>query len=61
MKIAKEVKKNTRMFWTYAANKTKVKSKVLDLDLTDEESPDDMTCNDQEKTKKVWLLYQCLY
>ena len=52
-KIAKEVKKNPKMFWKYAANKTKVKSKVPDLYLIDEESPNDMTSNDQEKAEKL--------
>ena len=41
------------MFSKYAANKTKVKSKVPDLYLTDEESPNDMTSNDQEKAEKL--------
>ena len=47
------MKKNPKMFWKYAANKTNVIFKVPDINLTDDESPDDMTRNDQEKAEKL--------
>ena len=51
--IAKDVRNNPKRFWKYAASKTKVKSKIPDLYTSDDESPNDMTENDQEKAEKL--------
>ena len=43
------------MFWKYAVNKINVKAMVPDLYLADEDSPNDMTSNNQEKEEKNCL------
>ena len=59
--IAKDVRNNPKRFWKYAASKTKVKSKIPDLYTSDDESPNDMTENDQEKAEKLGSFFSSVF
>ena len=61
LNIDKEVKNNPKRFWKYAASKTNVKSNIPDLYTSDNESPNDMTGNYQEKAEKLGYFFSGVF
>ena len=59
--IAKDVRNNPQRFWKYVASKTKVKSKIPDFYTSDDESPNDITENDQEKAEKLGSFFSSVF
>ena len=60
--IDKEVKNNNpKRFWKYASSKTNVKSNIPDLYTSDNESPNDMTGNYQEKAEKWGFFFSSVF
>ena len=59
--IANQSKENPKAFWNYVSTKTKMRSKIPDLYYNDDEDPEFMTSNDQEKADTLGNFFSSVF
>ena len=59
--IANQSKQNPKAFWNYVSTKTKMRQKIPDLYYNDNEDPEFMTRNDQEKANTLGDFFSSVF